>query len=51
MRQYGYYDYFDGSIFDLEQMIEDKLAGISDEMVVRILNEKFSNFSVICFCG
>ena len=46
MRQYGYYDYFDGSIFDLEQMIEDKLAGISDEMVVRILNEKFSNFAL-----
>lgn len=44
MRQYGYYDYFDSSIFDLEEMIEEKLAGINDEMVVRILNEKFADF-------
>ncbi len=44
MRQYGYYDFFDSSIFDLESMIEEKLAGINDEMVVRILNEKFTDF-------
>jgi len=44
MRQYGYYDYFNSSIFDLEEMIEEKLAGISDEMVVQILNEKFTDF-------
>lgn len=44
MRQYGYYDYFDSSIFDLEEMIEEKLAGINDEMVVRILNDKFTDF-------
>ena len=46
MRQYGYYDYFDSSIFDLEKMIEDKLPGINDEMVVRILNEKFADFAL-----
>lgn len=46
MRQYGYYDFFDSSIFDLEGMIEDKLPGISDEMVISILNEKFANFAV-----
>lgn len=44
MRQYGFYDYFDSSIFDLEEMIEGKLAGINDEMVVRILNDKFADF-------
>ena len=44
MRQYGYYDFFDSSIFDLEAMIEKKLPGISDEMVVSILNEKFVDF-------
>ncbi len=46
MRQYGYYDYFDSSIFDLEKMIEDKLPGINDEMVVRILNERFAGFAL-----
>lgn len=46
MRQYGYYDFFDSSIFDLEGMIEDKLAGINDEMVVSILNDKFADFAV-----
>lgn len=46
MRQYGYYDFFDSSIFDLEAMIEEKVAGVSDEMVVSILNEKFANFAV-----
>lgn len=46
MRQYGYYDFFDSSIFDIEGMIEEKLPGISDDMVVSILNEKFANFVV-----
>lgn len=46
MRQYGYYDYFDSSIFDLEEMIEEKLARINDEMVVHILNEKFTDFAL-----
>lgn len=46
MRQYGYYDFFDSSIFDLEAMIEEKFAGVSDEMVISILNEKFADFAV-----
>lgn len=46
MRQYGYYDFFDSSIFDLEAMIEEKVAGVSDEMVVSILNERFADFAV-----
>lgn len=46
MRQYGYYDFFDSSIFDLEAMIGDKITGISDDMVVSILNEKFADFAV-----
>lgn len=46
MRQYGYYDFFDSSIFDLEAMIEDKITGISDDMVVSILNEKFADFAL-----
>lgn len=46
MRQYGYYDFFDSSIFDLEAMIEEKVAGVSDDMVISILNEKFADFAV-----
>ena len=46
MRQYGYYDFFDSSIFDLEDMIEERIPGINDEMVVRILNERFADFAL-----
>lgn len=46
MRQYGFYDFFDSSIFDLESMIEEKVEGITEEMVVSILNEKFANFAM-----
>lgn len=46
MRQYGFYNFFDSSIFDLESMIEEKLSGISDEMVVGILNEDFADFAL-----
>lgn len=46
MRQYGYYDFFDSSIFDLEAMIEEKVAGVSEEMVISILNEKFADFAL-----
>ena len=46
MRQYGYYDFFDSSIFDLEAMIEEKVIGVNDEMVVSILNERFADFAL-----
>lgn len=46
MRQYGFFDYFDSSIFDLDSMIEEKLAGVSDEMIVTVLNDDFSDFVV-----
>lgn len=46
MRQYGYFDYFDSSIFDLDSMIEEKLAGVSDEMIVTVLNDDFADFAV-----
>ena len=44
MRQYGYYDFFESSIFDIEEMIEEKIGGINDEMVVSVLNDNFSDF-------
>ena len=46
MRQYGYYDFFDSSIFDLEAMIEEKVDGVSEEIVTSILNEQFADFVV-----
>lgn len=46
MRQYGHYDYFDSSLFDLDSMIDEKLSGVSDEMIVTVLNDDFSNFAV-----
>lgn len=46
MRQYGYYDYFDSSIFDLDTMIEEKLSGVSEEMIITVLNDDFSDFAV-----
>lgn len=46
MRQYGQYDFFDSSIFDLEGMIEEKVSGINDDMVINTLNERFSNFAI-----
>lgn len=46
MRQYGYFDYFDSSIFDLDSMIEEKLAGVSEEMIVTVMNDDFADFAV-----
>lgn len=46
MRQYGYYDFLDSSIYDLDSMIEEKLDSINDEMVVNILNEEFADFVI-----
>lgn len=44
MRQYGYYDFLDSSIYDFDTMIEERIASVTDEMAVSILNEEFANF-------
>ena len=46
MRQYGYYDFLDSSIYDLDSMIEEKIGSINDEMVVNILNDEFTDFAI-----
>lgn len=46
MRQYGYYDFLDSSIYDLDSMIDERLAFITDETAISILNEEFSNFVI-----
>lgn len=44
MRQYGYYDFLDSSIYDFDTMIEERISSVTDEAAVSILNEEFSNF-------
>lgn len=46
MRQFGFYDFLDSSIFDFESMISDKMKSVSTEMVVTQLNDEFINFVV-----
>lgn len=46
MRQYGYYDFLDSSIYDLDSMIEEKIGSINDEMVANILNDEFTDFVI-----
>ena len=46
MRQFGYYDFLDSSIFDFESLILDKMNSVSLDMVVSQLNEEFISFVV-----
>lgn len=46
MRQFGYYDFLDSSIYDLDSMIDEKIESINDDMVITTLNEEFSGFVV-----
>lgn len=46
MRQYGYYDFLDSSIYDLDSMIEEKIPSINDEMVTIVLNKEFASFAI-----
>ena len=46
MRQYGYYDFLDSSIYDFDSMIDERLAFVTDETAVSILNEEFSDFVI-----
>lgn len=49
MRQYGYYDFLDSSIYDLDSMIDEKIPSINDDMVPVVLNREFLNFAVYPF--
>jgi len=46
MRQFGFYDFLDSSIFDFETMIDEKMDSVSLDMVVSELNEEFINFVI-----
>ncbi|MBD5482601.1 MAG: hypothetical protein HDR15_08815 [Lachnospiraceae bacterium] len=46
MRQYGFYDFLDSSIYDLDSLIEERIPAISDDMVTTILNDEFASFAI-----
>lgn len=46
MRQYGYYDFMDGSIYDFDAMIEEQENSITNDAAVNVLNEEFRDFVV-----
>lgn len=46
MRQYGYYDFLDSSIYDFDSMINERLLFITDDTAVSVLNEEFSDFVI-----
>lgn len=46
MRQYGYYDFMDGSIYDFDTIIEEQEKSITDDAAVNALNEEFRDFVV-----
>lgn len=46
MRQYGYYDFMEGSIYDFDSMIEEHESSISDDAAINALNEEFRDFVV-----
>lgn len=46
MRQYGFYDFLDSSIYDFDSLIEERIPAISDEMVTATLNDEFSCFAI-----
>lgn len=46
MRQYGYYDFLDGSIYDFESLIEEQEQLVVDDSAINVLNESFRDFVV-----
>ena len=46
MRQYGYYDFWDSSIYDLDSAIYERMKTVTDEIAISMLNEEFSDFVI-----
>ncbi len=46
MRQYGYYDFLDGSIYDFDSLIEEQELLVTNEAAINILNDSFRDFVV-----
>ena len=46
MRQFGYYDFLDGSIFDFELMIDEQANSVTKDAAINSLNQEFRDFVV-----
>ena len=46
MRQFGYYDFLDGSIYDFESLIEERGEAVTLDAAINVLNEEFRDFVV-----
>lgn len=46
MRQYGYFDFLDSSIYDFDSMIEERVSSVTDETAVSVLNDEFAEFVI-----
>lgn len=46
MRQYGFYDFLDGSIYDFETLIEEQKQLVMDDAAINVLNDSFRDFVV-----
>lgn len=46
MRQYGYYDFLDGSIYDFETLIEEQEGAVSIDAAINALNDEFRDFVI-----
>lgn len=44
MRQTGYYEFMDGSVYDFDAMIEEKISSINDDAALNALNDSFRDF-------
>lgn len=45
---YNRYEFFNGSIFDVDAMIQEEIVNISDDLVCKTLNESFVDFVLYC---
>lgn len=46
MRHYGYFDFFDSSIYDIDKLVEEQLETINDDQIPQVLNEGFADFVI-----
>lgn len=46
MRQYGYYDFLDGSIYDFDTLIEEQEQLVVNDAAINVLNDSFRDFVI-----
>lgn len=46
MRQFRYYDFMDGSVYDFDKMLDEEKASITNEAAINAMNEEFRDFVI-----